>query len=171
MQNLPNNLVDMGYVATVFGIKGWVKIKTTTEYADSLDDYETIYLRMSNKQIVEKQIEESFVRDTVFHAKLVGVNDRDTAFALKGATVCVNRDDFPAPDDDEFYWIDLIGLNVVNLQQENLGIVKDLMETGANDVLVVKQEETERLIPFVGQYVINVDLEGKQIVVDWGLDY
>jgi 16S rRNA processing protein RimM len=126
---------------------------------------------MPNKQVVEKQIEESFARDSVFHAKLAGINDRDAAFALKGATVCVNREDFPEPDEDEFYWIDLIGLNVINQQNESLGVVKDLMETGANDVLVVKQDDTERLIPFVAQYVINVDLASKQIVVDWGLDY
>lgn len=168
---IPANLIDMGYIANAFGIQGWVKIKVTTEYTDSLDDYENIYLRLPNKQVVKKEIENSFARDGVFHAKLLGVDNRDAAFALKGATVCVDRDDFPEPEDDEFYWVDLIGLSVINQQGENLGLVKDLMETGANDVLVVRDENVERLIPFVAQYIIDVNLEQKQIVVDWGLDY
>lgn len=168
---IPANLIDMGYIANAFGIQGWVKIKATTEYTDSLDEYEKIYLRLPNKQVVEKEIENSFARDGVFHAKLLGVDSRDAAFALKGATVCVDRDDFPEPEDDEFYWVDLIGLSVRNKQGENLGLVKDLMETGANDVLVVRDENVERLIPFVAQYIIDVNLEQKQIVVDWGLDY
>lgn len=168
---MPTNLIDMGYVASPFGIQGWVKIKAATEYTDSLDEYENIYLRLPTKQLVETTIENSFVRDGIFHAKLSGVNDRDAAFALRGATVCVCRDDFPEPDDDEYYWADLIGLSVVNLQGEELGQVKELMETGANDVVVVSDGETKRLIPFVAQYIIDVSLDKKQITVDWGLDY
>lgn len=168
---IPANLIDMGYVASPFGIQGWVKIKATTEYTDSLDEYENIYLRLPNKQCVEKEIENSFVRDGIFHAKFSGVNDRDAAFALRGATVCVNRDDFPEPEEDEFYWVDLIGLTVTNLQGEKLGLVKELMQTGANDVIVVRDDKIERLIPFVAQYIINVNLDEKQITVDWGLDY
>jgi 16S rRNA processing protein RimM len=169
--SIPENLVEMGYIAGPFGIQGWVKIKATTEYTDSLDDYEQIYLRLPNKQIVAKTIEKSAARDGMFHAKLDGVSDRDAAFALRGATVCVSRDDFPEPDEDEYYWVDLIGLTVINQQGETLGIVKDLMETGANDVIVVRDNQIERLIPFVAQFVIDVNLEKRQIIVDWGLDY
>lgn len=170
--NNPEHLIEMGYVANAFGIQGWVKIKCTTEYEDSLNDYEVIYLRLPNKQLLTKKIENSFVRDGIFHAKFDGVNDRDAAFALRGATVCVDRNDFPEPSEDEFYWVDLIGLNVVNQQNEQLGVVKDLMQTGANDVLVVKDDEKiERLIPFVAAHVLDVDLPNRRIVVDWGLDY
>ncbi|MDD3266396.1 MAG: ribosome maturation factor RimM [Burkholderiales bacterium] len=170
--NKPENLIEMGYVATAFGIQGWVKIKCTTEYEDSLNDYEVVYLRHPNKKLETKKIENSFVRDKIFHAKFDGINNRDAAFALRGATVCVDRNDFPEPLEDEFYWVDLIGLLVVNQQNEQLGVVKDLMATGANDVLVVLNEDkTERLIPFVAAHVLNVDLPNKQITVDWGLDY
>lgn len=169
--SIPANLIDMGYIANAFGIQGWVKIKTATEYSDSLDEYAQVYLKLKDGTILSKKIEKSFARDGVFHAKLAGINDRDAAFALKGTIVAVDREEFPDLDEDEFYWVDLIGLNVINVQGESLGIVKDLMETGANDVLVAKLEQEERLIPFVAQYVVKVDMQNKQIIVDWGLDY
>lgn len=169
--SIPANLIDMGYIANAFGIQGWVKIKTATEYSDSLDEYAQVYLKLKDGTILSKKIEKSFARDGVFHAKFAGINDRDAAFALKGTIVAVDREEFPDLDEDEFYWVDLIGLNVINVQGESLGIVKDLMETGANDVLVVKLEQEERLIPFVAQYVVKVDMQNKQIIVDWGLDY
>lgn len=168
---MPSNLIEMGYIAAPFGINGWVKIKTTTEFTDSLDDYSVLYLRSPDGKVVEKEIEKSFVRDNLFHAKFTDTHDRDSAFALRGSVVCVDREEFPEAGEDEFYWVDLIGLNVSNCQNESLGVVKNLMETGANDVLVVRDGETERLIPFVAQYVINVNLADKQITVDWGLDY
>lgn len=169
--SIPANLIDMGYIANAFGIQGWVKIKTATEYSDSLDEYTQVYLKLKDGTILSKKIEKSFARDGVFHAKLAGVDDRDAAFALKGTIVAVDREEFPDLDEDEFYWVDLIGLNVINVQGESLGVVKDLMETGANDVLVAKLEQEEHLIPFVAQYVVKVDMQNKQIIVDWGLDY
>ena len=169
--SIPANLIDMGYIANAFGIQGWVKIKTATEYSDSLDGYTQVYLKLKDGTVLSKKIEKSFARDGVFHAKLAGVDNRDAAFALKGTIIAVDREEFPALDEDEFYWVDLIGLNVINVQGESLGIVKDLLETGANDVSVAKLEQEERLIPFVAQYVVKVDMQNKQIIVDWGLDY
>jgi 16S rRNA processing protein RimM len=168
---LPANLIDMGYIATAFGIQGWVKIKVATEYADSLNDYSQIFLRLVDGNIVQQKIEDGFAREGVFHAKFAGITNRDQAFALKGATVLVDRQEFPSLDANEYYWVDLIGLAVVNQQGHSLGTVKNLMETGANDVLVVIDGTTQRLIPFVAQYVVNVDMANKQISVDWGLDY
>lgn len=106
-----------------------------------------------------------------------GLEDRNDAEALKGARVFVSRSAFPTPDADEFYWVDLIGLNVVNRQGEFLGQVADLMATGPHSVLrcVVPaaegQDATERLIPFVSAYIDSVSLADKRIVADWGLDY
>jgi 16S rRNA processing protein RimM len=171
MHNHPNNLVEMGYIANAFGIQGWVKIKVTTEFSDSLDEYSVIYLKMPNGSVVSKKIETSFVRDDIYHAKFSGINDRDSAFALRGAVVAVDRAEFPNLDDDEYYWVDLLGLTVVNLDNDNLGTVTSLMETGANDVLVVKSDDKQHLIPFVAQYIIEVKQAEKQIIVDWGIDY
>ena len=106
-----------------------------------------------------------------------GLEDRNDAEALKGARVFVSRSAFPTPEPDEYYWIDLIGLNVVNRQGEFLGQVADLMATGPHSVLrcVVPaaegQDAVERLIPFVSAYIDSVSLADKRIVADWGLDY
>lgn len=108
------------------------------------------------------------------------VPDRNAAEALKGARVFVSRQSFPSADPDEFYWVDLIGLSVLNRDGVLLGSVTDLLETGAHCVLRVRRpdaaadappDEAERLIPFVGAYVDEVDLPGKRLLVDWGLDY
>jgi len=164
------NLVPMGYITGPFGIKGWVKVKVSTEYSDSLDDYPEVFLGADNDWKSVK-IESSFARDGIFHAKFEGVDDRDAAFSLRGKTIAVLREQFPEAEEDEYYWVDLIGLSVVNLEGENLGKVTELMETGANDVLVVKDDGLERLIPFVARHVTKVDLQQKLIIVDWGLDY
>ena len=106
-----------------------------------------------------------------------GLDDRNDAEALKGARVFVSRSAFPTPEPDEYYWIDLIGLNVVNRQGEFLGQVADLMATGPHSVLrcVVPaaegQDAVERLIPVVSAYIDSVSLADKRIVADWGLDY
>lgn len=170
MNNI-STLVDMGYVAGAFGVKGWVKIKVATEYTDSLADYESVSLKLPNGRVVSQTIESGFARDGVYHAKFSGINDRDAAVALRGAVVAVARDEFPETGEDEYYWVDLIGMTVINLQGESLGVVSELMETGANDVLVVGKGKDSRLIPFVAQYIINVDMATKTITADWGLDY
>jgi len=106
-----------------------------------------------------------------------GLQDRNDAEALKGARVYVSRSSFPTPDEDEFYWVDLIGLNVVNKEGEALGQVVDLLDTGPHSVLrcvleaAAGAEAAERLIPFVSAYIVSVSLADKRIVADWGLDY
>lgn len=102
-----------------------------------------------------------------------GITDRNGAEALRGARVFVSRSAFPTPDsDDEFYWIDLIGLVTVNRQGEVLGTVTDLIDTGPHSVLrCVDEAGAERLIPFVSAYIDSVSLADKRIVADWGLDY
>ncbi len=169
MNSINDNLITMGTIVGAFGIKGWVKIKSDTP--DSFSRYKTLKL-LKNGHAVDITIESGFVKDNVFNAKLSGVDDRDQAFALRGVDVAVLRNDFPTLRSvDEYYWVDLIGLNVVNQDAIKLGCVESLMETGANDVLVVKSDAEQRLIPFIAQYVLNVDLINKQIIVDWGLDY
>jgi 16S rRNA processing protein RimM len=115
----------------------------------------------------------------VIVATSADLTDRNAAEALKGARVFVSRSAFPTPDEDEFYWVDLIGLDVVNPQGESLGKVVDLIDTGANSVLRCESpavggqpgETAERLIPFVKAYIVSVSLAERRIVADWGLDY
>lgn len=166
------NLVPMGYVAGPFGINGWIKIKISTESPESLSKYKTVYFSLDDGAPKAYKIEQFFVGNGVFHAKLHGIADRDMAMSLRGAKVLVDREQFPQLTNDEYYWIDLIGLTVLNRQNTPLGVVSSLMETGANDVLVVKaNEKADLLIPFVGKYIDKVDLINKQIIADWELDY
>ena len=101
---------------------------------------------------------------------LEGFDDRDQAAALIGTEIGAMRSDLPEPEDGHYYWLDLIGLKVVHRDGTELGTIKDMLETGANDVMVVEGEQ-ERLIPFIkDKIVINVDLNEKQVEVDWEWD-
>ena len=162
------NLVSMGKIVSAFGIHGWVKIKTSAD-PYNLQKYNALHVLINN-QVRMLKIENFSAHGDVLHTKFIGVNDRDQALALKGAVVSVSRDDFPVLAADVYYWTDLIGLKVINQQQELIGTVDNLMDTGANSVLVIKGER-QHLIPFVANYVIDVDMQNKCIIVDWGLDY
>ncbi|WP_308444087.1 ribosome maturation factor RimM [Deefgea salmonis] len=167
---IPNDLVSMGYVNGAFGIQGWISLVADTEHADSLLDYKVWWLGR-NGVFRAYNVVDSHVQPKKLGAKLEGVNDRDAAFALKGCEISIPRSSMPAAGEGEYYWADLIGLAVFNEQGERLGVIEKLFETGANDVIVVKDETTERLVPFVGHVVLDVNLETRLMRVDWGLDY
>ncbi len=169
MQN-NHNFIPMGKIVGAFGILGWVKIKVDTEHLTSLLDYQRPHLLINNSWLPTK-IENHSIQNDVLQVKLKDVNNRDQAIALKGVVIGIDRSEFPKLDDNEYYWTDLIGLSVVNLDNENLGIVEDLMETGANGVLVIKNDTKQYLVPFVDEYIKIVDLAQRKITVDWGLDY
>ncbi|RXZ44911.1 ribosome maturation factor RimM [Crenobacter cavernae] len=165
-----NDLVIMGYVRGAFGVRGWVKIQANTEHADSLFDYSTWWLGRDGDW-KPYRFEDGLLQPKAIAAKLQGVDGREAAEAMRGCEIAIPRSEFPEPDEDEFYWTDLIGLEVFTVDAVLLGKVAELMETGANDVLVVVDGETRRLIPFVDAVVKTVELEAGRITVDWGLDY
>lgn len=159
----------MGHVAAPFGVKGWLKVFAYTEARDGLFDYSDWWLgRGDDWRPVE--VEDAQIHGKALVAKLAGVDDRSAAEPLKGLEIAVPRDQLEAAGEDEYYWMDLVGLEVVNRSGERLGEVAGLLETGANDVLRVTAER-ERLIPFVGAIVLDVDLGARRILVDWGADY
>ncbi|OGV72226.1 MAG: ribosome maturation factor RimM [Methylophilales bacterium RIFCSPHIGHO2_02_FULL_57_10] len=162
-------MVVMGRIVAPYGVHGWVKIQPFTETLDSLLDYEHWWINEAAGWR-EGEVEEARVHGKVLVAKFSGCDGRDAAFALRGKDVAVSRDELPQAGDGEYYWSDLIGLNVHNLQQENLGQVKEVFATGANDVLVV-QNDRERLIPFTSQVVQEVDLAAGRMLVDWDADF
>lgn len=134
----------------------------------------TVPARLSAPRFL--QIKQAREQGEVVVATAEGLDDRNAAEALKGARVFVSRTAFPTPDEDEFYWVDLIGLDVVNREGQTLGKVVDLIDTGPHCVLrcvveVDGKAEGERLIPFVSAYIDSVSLADKRIVADWGLDY
>jgi len=159
----------MGHVMAPFGVQGWIKVHPYTETSQGLASYPTWWLgKLGNFHAY--QVLEAKVHGTGVIAKLPGFDDRDAALALRGLEVAVPRAALPKVRRDEYYWTDLIGLTVVNIEGQTFGTVKNLLQTGANDVLVVGGER-ERLIPFVRQVIQDVDLEGGAITVDWGADY
>lgn len=180
--NQQDRLVIMGTIASPFGVQGWVKIKTNIQSLESLAKYKKVYVLINNVWVI-KSIVKHEIYNNIFHTKLDGVNDRDSATLLRGCEIAVSRDDFPNIENDEYYLVDLMGLSVYNKQHNYLGIVTDFIETGANTVLVilgdsdrekrdaVEDKKVQRLIPFVAQYICDVNLSNKQIIVDWGLDY
>lgn len=169
----PADLVVMGYISGAFGIKGWVKLQPLTETPESLLAYPEWWIE-GERGWEQRRIEEVEVHGPAVAARLAGCEDRDTAARYRGRQVAVPRDAFPEAGENEYYWADLIGLKVVNAAGEDLGTVSRIIETGANDVLVVEgpaESRRERLIPFIEQVVNEVDLPGAVIRVDWGSDY
>jgi 16S rRNA processing protein RimM len=164
-------MVVMGKVVGAQGILGWVKVQTFTEYLDSLLDYDTWYVGNEQEWRPLEVLEANVHGGRVLIAKLQGIVDRTAAEKYKGLLIAVPRAELPEKEEGEYYWSDLIGLTVENLQGEVFGTVDSLLETGANDVLVVKGESGEKLIPFIDSVIQQVDLKNKKIRVDWQADY
>lgn len=184
---LPPDAVELGRVHDAWGVRGWVRVHGVPQGGAALAHARRWFLTPP----VDGPLARTFdafaqpVRVRVRHvrrhgdawvASFEGVADRGTAERLRGAVVHVARADFPPTDDpDEFYWVDLIGLQVVNREGVTLGVVRDLISTGPHAVLCLEDAVTapprQRLIPFVGAYVDRVDLEARRITVDWQPDY
>lgn len=160
----------MGRIVAPFGVKGWIKIQPYTATAASLAGYRVWWLERDGGGWRECAVESAHPQGSSLVAKLAGCEDREAAAALKGLEVAVPRAALPATAPGEYYWSDLLGLRVENEQAQELGIVGRMMETGANDVLIVEGDR-ERLIPFISDVVKRVDLESRLIVVDWDADY
>ena len=170
MSRSQDNWVAMGYVKGAFGIKGWVKVAADTEYADSLLDYPVWQLSKDGFPR-RNRLKTGLVAGYELKLKFAYIRDRDAAQLLRGYTIEIKRSDFEHAQEGEYYWADLVGLTVYNRQNELIGTVSSLMETGAHDILVADGEHGRKLIPFVDHYIDNVDLEQGSIIADWGLDY
>jgi 16S rRNA processing protein RimM len=179
---LPADAVEVARIQGAWGVRGWLKIVPYSACPQALFSCKRWFLLPSRRApkaaffgpalLKIKQAREHADAVVASAHEVVG---RDAAEALKGARVFVPRSSFPTPGEGEYYWVDLIGLAVVNRQGVALGRVTGLMETGAQQVLTLGYEEDgkprERLIPFVDAYVDRVDLAGGQIVADWQPDY
>lgn len=159
----------MGRIVGPFGIKGWVKLQPITDEAAGLLEYASWWIEDEGGWKASK-VEKSQLHGQEVVAKLAGCDDRDAAALYRGRNIAISRSEFPAAGDNEYYWADLVGLKVVNLEGVDLGAISRVFETGANDVLVVEGDR-ERLIPFTEQVVQAVDLAGRVMRVDWGADY
>lgn len=178
---LPADAIEVGRILDAWGIKGWFKVLPYSASPEALFSSKRWFLQPAEKGArtfsgtVQLSIKEAKDHSDSVVASAHDVPDRDTAEALRGARIFVARSSFPTPDKDEYYWIDLIGLDVINREGLALGTVSELMSTGPQTVLVVAYEHegkpAERMIPFVAAYVDAVDLPSRRITVDWQPDY
>lgn len=178
---LPADAIEVGRIADAWGIKGWFKVLSHSDDAQALYSSKRWYLQPSDRGaktftgtvlLSIRQVKDH--SDTVV-AWAQGIDDRNAAEALRGTRIFVPRSGFPKTTDGEYYWVDLIGLDVVNREGVALGRVQDLMTTGPQTVLVLAYEQDgkaqERMIPFVAAFVDKVELAEKCITVDWQPDY
>lgn len=178
---LPADAIEVGRISDAWGVKGWFKVIAHSASPEALFSSRRWYLQPAERGAATftgtalLRIREAKEHSDVVVASAQDVDDRDAAERLKGARVFVARSSFPTPGEDEFYWVDLIGLDVVNREGVALGRVKDLMATGPQTVLVLEfdadGQPAERMIPFVAAWVDAVDLTAKRITVDWQPDY
>ncbi len=164
-------MVVMGRVAGAQGIQGWIKVQPYTAQLDSLMEYRSWWLGNENAGWRELDVLKCNPHGRSLVAQLMGCHDRNTAEKYKGLLIAIPRNRMPPPDEGEYYWSDLIGLEVRNLGDERLGVVEALQDTGANQVLCVAGEKGEILIPFIASAIKQVDIAGKLIRVDWQADY
>ena len=167
--------IIVGRIAGVYGVKGWVKVFSETDPREGIAQYKPWYLKHENingGQWREIQIESGRRQGKTVVVKLKGYDDRDESMLLNGSLIGIRPDQLASLNEEEFYWRELVGLRVINQQGIELGLVEGLMETGANDVLVIRHESGQHLIPWaLGHYVLNVDLEQGVIEVDWQLEW
>lgn len=181
----PADAVEVGCVIGAWGIKGWLKLKAYSSDPEALLKARQWFIRPPEGPVLRVWPPLLNVQMCKDHgdglvAQVQEVADRSAAEAMKGARVFISRASFPAAAAGEYYWVDLLGLTVVNRDGEALGAVVDLISTGAHSVLRLRRPDAvdgqaadanERLIPFVAAYVDGVDLAQRLITVDWGLDY
>ncbi len=162
--------VVLGRVSGLFGVRGWVKIHSHTSPRENILYYKRWNLSLDGKQL-EVALSQGHRQSKGIVALIDGFNERTASEQLIGAEISVGRDELKSLKPGEYYWSDLIGCQVINLEGELLGEVEDMIETGANDVMVVKGEGGERLLPFVDPWLVEVELEKKRITVEWEADF
>ncbi|WNL45084.1 ribosome maturation factor RimM [Dyella sp. BiH032] len=164
--------VLVGRIVGLFGVQGWLKVESWTEPRTQIFRYQPWLLSAAPGEETEVEGVKGRPQGKGLIAQLPGIDGRDAAAALVGQDIYVAREQLPPPGKDEYYWVDLEGLEVVTTENVVLGRVSHLFATGANDVVVVRDGERERLIPFVqGSYVRSVDLSGGRMVVDWDPEF
>ena len=183
--NVTTDYATLGKIGAVHGVKGWVKLISFTDPAENILKFTHFYLSpqsVSGSQTAEHsfeqvEIDECRIQGKHFIGHIKGCDDRDKARLFTGCDLKVDRTSLPEPGKAEYYWYQLEGLTVINLQNEVLGTIHHLVETGANDVMVISAtddsiDEEERLIPFLREQVIKqVDMDLQILRVDWEKDY
>lgn len=172
---MPQVYVELGKIVGVWGVKGWVKLHSYTRNRADIAQYKMWYLAQPRNKDSASPIEVLNCREQGqgIVAQLQGVSDRDQAMSMVGQIILIDQADLPALPEGEFYWQQLIGLTVRNSDQA-IGRIDSILETGANDVLVVKQIDNSQpdvLIPYTEQAVLEVNIADGTMLVDWDPAY
>ncbi len=170
-----SELVKIATLKKPYGIKGWLWVFSETDERDSIFEMQPWWMKTATgfKPITVKDWR---VQGQGLVACFHEIADRNVAETMNGTTIWVSKDSFPKLEEDEYYWSDLIGLTVINEQGENLGIIKEMFETGAHEIISLKPtpqsiDDEARLIPWHSDVVLSVDLPNKTMLVAWGSDY
>jgi len=167
---LADELVSVGKVSGIFGVRGWIKVYSYTEVRENILTYSPWTLR-KGKESKEVKVVDGRRHGKTIVASLQGLDDRDAAVALNGWEILIHPDQLPKARKGEYYWADLIGLHVKTVDGVDFGIVEQMLETGANDVVVVSGER-ERLIPFLQeQTIVDINLLAGEMLVDWDPEF
>lgn len=162
--------VIIGRLDQPYGLHGWIKVTSFANPIDNILSYQ-IWQIQHSLQWQTKKLQAGKLHTPFIVAKLEGINDLETAKAYTNHLIAVARQSLPPLKVGNYYWTDLIGLKIINTQGSQLGTIRSLLATGSNDVLVVKSEERERLIPYMSQVIQSVNLGKKIIVVEWDADF
>lgn len=163
---VPADWVILGRISGVYGVKGWLKIESWTRPREAIFGYSPWQIGISDGAFRTYAVRDGRPQGQGLVVALEGLEDRELARGLIGQTIAVARSELPPPEAGEVYWADLMGCRVVNRAGVDLGVVDHLIETGANDVLVIRGER-ERLVPYIDEVIVRVELETKCITVDW----
>lgn len=172
--DVPSDLIEVGHISGAYGIRGWARIVPYSAEADVLLTVKDWWLDLPEMHNVKVMQARRHGDEIV--ALFSGIDNREAAEALRGSVICISRSRFPGLPEDEYYWVDLIGLSVFNLRGDLLGTVRGMMDNGVHPILQVAVGNSggkirELLIPFVDRFIDDVDREGGKITVDWELDY
>ncbi|PIE41120.1 MAG: ribosome maturation factor RimM [Gammaproteobacteria bacterium] len=172
----PSEWLVLGKLTSAYGIKGWVKVHSYTEPMDNIGTYSPLWVE-HNGQREKIEFEQIKPHGKGLIAKIKGCDTREQTPQYTGAMLVAGKDQLASLESGEYYWSDLIGLTVINEQGENLGKVHHLIETGSNDVLVIRGDissidQKERLVPYLpDQVVLHIDIDAQQMQVDWDSDF
>ncbi|WP_077216663.1 ribosome maturation factor RimM [Piscirickettsia litoralis] len=167
--NQPDHKVVVGRIGAAHGVRGEIKVNSFTEQKTAILDYRPWYIRQG-KEWQEVAVRSTRIAGNDILMRIEGCNDRDVVKRYTNCDIYVTRDQLPELDEGDVYWTDLEGLNVVTVEGQPLGTVSSMLETGANDVMVINGE-SEHLIPYLDHVVIKIDLKAQQMIVDWDPEY
>ena len=174
-----SSYIALGEISGVLGVKGWVKVFSHTDPRVKITEYDQWFLRKKDQDWYSVKVLNGRKQGKNIVAQLEGINSREQAEALKGVQIAIQEGQLEVLPENEYYWKDLIGLNVETTQGIDLGKIDWIFNTGSNDVLTIKEvsskdnkERVERLLPFLmDDVVISINIKDNLMVVDWDPEF